>query len=104
MLGCLRGHRRFYFRDRSDALVHSFETAVAALEDETLAGGVNARFRRTPGTLLITNLEDRVFVGAHAEHSRDPIGRISLEVLLYIFGGEELLVLIQADGGPKVDM
>ena len=48
MLGSLRGNGRLYLRYGSDARVHAFETAIAALEDETLARCKDARLDGRP--------------------------------------------------------
>ena len=54
--------------------------------------------------MFVPNLEDGVFIGPHAENGGDAVGGVGFQVLLDIFRGEELFVLIEADGCAQVNM
>ena len=60
-------------RDRN---VHVGEAAVAALEHHALTGGVQPGDGRSSRALLVTDREDDVLIGAHAEHRRHAIGGV----------------------------
>jgi hypothetical protein len=69
-----------------------------------LSCGVNTSLSRAAGALFIANLENGVFIGAHAENGCHTVGSVGFQVLFDILGGEVFGALVEADGSAEVNM
>ena len=94
--------RRLRLGHGGDSGCDALKTAIAALENQALPGGVNSRNGRPAGALFLSDLENQVLVGAEAQHGGYSIRGVSREIFLDALARIEFRVLLEVHRIPDV--
>jgi len=90
------------FRRSGHSGSDSFQTPVAAFEDEALSSRLYPCHTRPASALLLAKLEDQIPVGTHTQNRRHTVRYVGREILLDVFASLEFGILFEINRVPDV--